>query len=103
MKARMDTALWLLGLLALLYLAAYFASARRGLTLAVGGKWAAWPEYVGLPDSAEVCFRGLHSWDRNFLRPRFWTGTIPPEELRQQQLLAGDYALKAAQAAMTKE
>lgn len=38
MKARMDTALWLLGLLALLYLAAYFASARRGLTLAVGGK-----------------------------------------------------------------
>ena len=94
MKDKLETGLCLAGLLAFLYVAAYFALARQGVTFTLGGKWAASPRYIGLPDSAEVCFRSLHNWDRTFLRCGFWAGRIP----REQQLLAAEAALKAAQA-----
>jgi hypothetical protein len=103
MMKKLATGLCLVVLLAFVYVAAYFATARRGATITVAGKWAAWPEYVGLPDSGEVCFRSLHNWDRSCLRPGFWAGTIPPDQLRQQQLLAAEFALRAARAAATKE
>jgi hypothetical protein len=103
MLKKLENGLCLVALLAFVYVAAYFATARRGATVEVGDKWAAWPEYVGLPDAVEVGFRWLHDWDRCSLRPGFWAGTIPPEQLRERQLLAADLALKAARAAMTNE
>jgi len=98
-KDKLETGLCLAGLLAFLYVATYFALARHGVTLTLGGKWAACPLYIGLPDSAEVCFRSLHNWDRTFLRRGFWAGTIPPE----QQLLAVEAVLIAAQAARKQQ
>jgi hypothetical protein len=99
MKEKLETGVCLAGLLGFLYVAAYFALARHGVTYTLGGKWAACPHYIGLPDSAEVCFRSLHNWDRTFLRRRFWAGTIP----REQQLLAAEAALKAARAATKQQ
>src|SRR5437899_3240004 len=87
MKDKLETGLCLAGLLVLLYVAAYFALARHGVTISLGGKWAASPRYIGLPDSADVCFRSLHDLDRTFLRPRFWQGAIPSELLDAQLAL----------------
>ncbi len=92
MKDKLETGLCVAALLAFLYVVAYLALARQGVTFTLGGKWAACPRYVGLPDTAELCFRPLHNWDRAFLRPGFWAGTIP----REEQLLAAEAALKAA-------
>ena len=99
MKDKLETGLCLAGLLALLYVAVYFALARQGVTIELGGKWAACPRYFGLPDSAEACFWLLHRWDRTSLRPGFWEGTVP----REEQLLAAEAALQAGQAAMRQQ
>ena len=99
MKDKLGTCLCLVGLLAFLYFGAYFALARRGPTFQWSGHWVAWPRYVALPDTAEVCFRDLHKWDRSVLRPGFWAGTSPPEEWRQQQLLMMEVLLRDVQAA----
>jgi hypothetical protein len=103
MKGKLKTASCVVSLIAFLYVAAYFAAVRRGTVLQWSGHWVAWPTYVGLPDSSEACFRRLHEWDRVFLRPEFWAGTIPPEQLREQQLLAFEAGLKAAQAATKQQ
>jgi hypothetical protein len=97
-KEKLENALCVVGLLAFLYVGAYFTAARRGATFEWSGQWVAWPTYAGLPDSCEVCFRYLHDWDRSLLRPGFWAGRIPPAHWRQQQLLAVEAALRAAQA-----
>ena len=72
-----------------LYVLAYFALARPGVTVTIGGRWASWPDYRGLP---EIAFRPLHDWDRTFLRPSRWEGANPPWTL--QQLRAFDAFLK---------
>ncbi len=94
MKEKLETGLCLAALLVFLYVAAYFALARQGITFEAGGRWAACPRYVGLPNSAEVWFRSLHNWDRTFLRSGFWAGTVSREHL-----LAAAATLEAAQAA----
>jgi hypothetical protein len=102
-EEKLEKGLCAVGLLAFLYVGAYFATVRRGATFQWSGKWVAWPTYVGLPDSCEGCFRRLHEWDRRALRPGFWAGTIPPEQWREQQLIASELVLKEAQQAATKQ
>ncbi len=86
MKGKLETGLCVAGLVAFLYVAAYFATVRRGPVAQWSGHWVAWPRYAVLPQPAEVCFGRLHEWDRTVLRPGFWAGTISPEELRERQL-----------------
>ena len=87
MKGKLETEICAVGLLAFLYVAAYFAAVRRGPVFQWSGHWVAWPRYAALSQPAEVYFGRLHEWDRTFLRPAFWAGSIPPEELREQQSL----------------
>jgi hypothetical protein len=102
-KDILEKGLCVVGLGVLLYVGAYFAAARRGPTFQWSGCWVAWPRYFGLPDSSEACFRRLHEWDRSVLRPGFWAGAVPPEQRREQQLLACEVALKAAQESLKQQ
>jgi hypothetical protein len=99
MKDKLETGMYVVALLAFLYVAAYFAMVRRGPTFQLSGQWVASPRYVALPQPAQVCFGQLHEWDRSLFRPGFWAGTIPPEQLRKQQLLAAEVLLKEVQPA----
>jgi hypothetical protein len=103
MKGKLETGLRVVGLLAFLYVAAYFAAVRRGPVFQWSGHWVAWPRYVALSQPAEVCFGRLHEWDRAVLRPGFWAGTISPEELRKQQLLIMEVFRRDLQAAAKQE
>ena len=101
LKEKLEIWLCSAGLIALLYVGAYFALARHGATIVAGGKWTAWPRYAPLPDSLDLCFQHLHEWDRSWLRPGFWAGALTPEEARERQLLASRLALEAARASET--
>jgi len=66
-----------------LYVLAYLALARPGVTFTHGGRWASWPDYRCFP---ELAFRPLHHWDRTFLRPSRWEGVSPPWTAEQLRL-----------------
>ena len=103
MKGKLEKALCMVGLLAFLCVAAYFAGVRRGPVFQGNGHWVAWPGHVTLPEPAGVFFGPLHEWDRTVLRPGFWAGTIPPAELRQQKLLLLEVLRRDLQAAAKQE
>ena len=95
----MATGLCGASLCAFIYVAAYFWLGRPGATISMGGRWAAWPDYIGLPDSAEIFFRPLHDWDRTFLRPGLWQGRVSLE----YQSMAAEAAFERARAALKRQ
>ena len=99
MKNKLATSMSVASVCACIYVAAYFGLGRPGDTISMGGRWAAWPDYIGLPDSAEIVFRPLHDWDRNFLRPGLWQGRVSLED----QSMAAETALERAKAAIKRQ
>jgi hypothetical protein len=99
MKNKLATGMGLASVCAWIYVAAYFGLGRPGVTISMGGRWAARPDYIGLPDSAEIFFRPLHDWDRTFLRPGLWQGRVSLDE----QSMAAEVALERAMAAVKRQ
>jgi hypothetical protein len=77
MSARILQAINTLALALVIYAASYFALARPGVTITIGGQWIADPDYFGVP---EFVFRPLHAFDRAHMRPHLWQGVFSRAE-----------------------